>query len=91
MKKPDEFNRPRIPLSERKIKRSKIFISKKVNGDEVNILSSNSSLFAKTHYLYILVHFLIIKLPLFQTNKRKKGSIKNKPTVVKGKKPTKTA
>ncbi|PSN35885.1 hypothetical protein C0J52_14857 [Blattella germanica] len=49
VKKPNEFNRPRIPVSERKIKRSKIFISKK-------------------------------------TNKRKKGTIKNKPTVVKGKK-----
>lgn len=30
VKKPDEFNRPRIPVSERKIKRSKIFVSKKV-------------------------------------------------------------
>lgn len=54
VKKPDEFNRPRIPLSDRKVKRSKIFISKK-------------------------------------TNKRRKGSIKNKPVVVKGKKPTKAA
>jgi hypothetical protein len=30
VKKPDEFNRPRIPVSERKIKRSKIFVTKKV-------------------------------------------------------------
>ncbi|XP_046991933.1 dolichyl-diphosphooligosaccharide--protein glycosyltransferase subunit STT3B [Schistocerca americana] len=50
VKKPDEFNRPRIPVSERKIKRSRAFISKK-------------------------------------TNKRKKGTIKNKPIVIKGKKP----
>ncbi|CAG2053123.1 unnamed protein product [Timema podura] len=48
-KKPDEFNRPRIPVTERKIKRTKLFISKK-------------------------------------TNKRKKGAIKNKPVVVKGRK-----
>nr|CAD7260079.1 unnamed protein product [Timema shepardi] len=49
VKKPDEFNRPRIPVTERKIKRTKLFISKK-------------------------------------TNKRKKGAIKNKPVVVKGRK-----
>ncbi|XP_063231539.1 dolichyl-diphosphooligosaccharide--protein glycosyltransferase subunit STT3B [Bacillus rossius redtenbacheri] len=49
VKKLDEFNRPRIPVTERKIKRSKVFVSKK-------------------------------------TNKRKKGSIKNKPAVVKGRK-----
>ncbi|XP_075222788.1 catalytic subunit 3B of the oligosaccharyltransferase complex isoform X6 [Lycorma delicatula] len=52
VKKESEFNRPRIPVSERKIKRSDTYISKK-------------------------------------TSKRKKGSIKSKPTVIKGKKPTK--
>jgi dolichyl-diphosphooligosaccharide--protein glycosyltransferase len=51
VKKPEEFNRTRIPVSERKIKRSKIFITKK-------------------------------------TNKRRKGTIKDKPLVVKGKKPS---
>jgi len=54
VKKEDDFNRPRIPVSERKIKRSEAFVSKK-------------------------------------TSRRKKGSIKNRPVVVKGKKnPTKT-
>jgi len=54
VKKPEEFNRPRIPYSQRKIKvRSSKFLSKK-------------------------------------TSKRKKGTIKHKPTVVKGqKKPSK--
>lgn len=52
VKKPDEFNRPRIPYSERKIKaRSSKFISKK-------------------------------------NTKRKKGTIKDKPTVVKGQRPS---
>jgi dolichyl-diphosphooligosaccharide--protein glycosyltransferase len=52
VKKPEEFNRPRIPYSERKIKaRSSKFLSKK-------------------------------------TSKKKKGTIKNKATVVKGQKPT---
>lgn len=31
VKKPDEFNRPRIPVSERKVRRSKAFASKKVH------------------------------------------------------------
>ncbi|KAH0548453.1 dolichyl-diphosphooligosaccharide--protein glycosyltransferase subunit STT3B isoform X1 [Cotesia glomerata] len=51
VKKPNEFNRPRIPLSERKIARS------------------TSSYHNK------------------KTTRRKKGIIKNKPTVVKGQKP----
>uniref|UniRef100_A0A1B6LG56 dolichyl-diphosphooligosaccharide--protein glycotransferase n=2 Tax=Graphocephala atropunctata TaxID=36148 RepID=A0A1B6LG56_9HEMI len=51
VKKEDDFNRPRIPVAERKIKRSDAFVSKK-------------------------------------TNRRRKGSIKNKPVVVKGKKNT---
>lgn len=52
VKKPDEFNRPRIPYSERKIKaRSSKILSKK-------------------------------------SNKRKKGTIKSRPTVVKGQKPS---
>jgi len=54
VKKPDEFNRPRIPYSERKIKtRSPKLTSKK-------------------------------------NNKRKKGSIKSRPTVVKRQRPTAT-
>jgi len=53
VKKPDEFNRPRIPYSQRKIKaRSSKFLSKK-------------------------------------TSKKKKGTIKHKPTVVKGQRPSK--
>jgi dolichyl-diphosphooligosaccharide--protein glycosyltransferase len=52
VKKPDEFNRPRIPYSERKIKRKS---SKSI--------SKSSS-------------------------KKKKGSIKNQSTIVKGKKPS---
>jgi len=53
VKKPDEFNRPRIPYSQRKIKaRSSKYVSKKSG------------------------------------SKRKKGSIKNKPTVVKGQRPS---
>ena len=51
VKKPEEFNRPRILVSECKIKHSKIFKTKK-------------------------------------TNKRRKGTIKDKPLVVKGKKPS---
>uniref|UniRef100_A0A1B6ET97 dolichyl-diphosphooligosaccharide--protein glycotransferase n=1 Tax=Cuerna arida TaxID=1464854 RepID=A0A1B6ET97_9HEMI len=51
VKKEDDFNRPRIPVAERKIKRSEVFVSKK-------------------------------------TSRRRKGSIKNKPVVVKGKKNT---
>eukprot|EP00094_Tigriopus_californicus_P003136 TCALIF_03018-PA protein Name:"Similar to STT3B Dolichyl-diphosphooligosaccharide--protein glycosyltransferase subunit STT3B (Homo sapiens)" AED:0.15 eAED:0.17 QI:0/0/0/0.87/1/0.87/8/0/605 len=54
VKKPDEFNRPRIPYNERKIKRrSSKSVSKK------------------------------------SSSKKKKGSIKHKPKVVKGQKPTK--
>ncbi|XP_054259074.1 dolichyl-diphosphooligosaccharide--protein glycosyltransferase subunit STT3B [Macrosteles quadrilineatus] len=54
VKKEDDFNRPRIPVGERKIKRTEVFVSKK-------------------------------------TSRRRKGSIKNRPVVVKGKKnPTKT-
>jgi len=49
VKKEDDFNRPRIPVADRKIKRSDVFVSKK-------------------------------------TSRRRKGSIKNKPVVVKGKK-----
>ncbi|KAK6639746.1 Dolichyl-diphosphooligosaccharide--protein glycosyltransferase subunit stt3b [Polyplax serrata] len=49
VKKPDEFNRPRIPVSARKIKRVRMFISKK-------------------------------------NSKRKKGLLRNKPTVIKGQK-----
>jgi len=53
VKKPDEFNRPRIPYSQRKFKaRSSKFLSKK-------------------------------------SSKKKKGTIKHKPTVVKGQKPSK--
>jgi len=53
VKKPDEFNRPRIPYSQRKIKtKSSRYVSKK------------------------------------SSNKRKKGSIKNKPTIVKGQRPS---
>merc|ERR1711962_1742267 len=53
VKKPDEFNRPRIPYSQRKVKtRSSKFLSKK-------------------------------------SSKKKKGTIKHKPTVVKGQKPSK--
>lgn len=51
VKKESDFNRPRIPVSDRKIKRSDVFVSKK-------------------------------------TSRRKKGSIKWKPVVVKGKKPS---
>jgi dolichyl-diphosphooligosaccharide--protein glycosyltransferase len=52
VKKPDEFNRPRIPYSDRKIKiRSSKILPKK-------------------------------------SNKRKKGVIKNKPTIVKGQRKT---
>ncbi|GLV42191.1 Catalytic subunit 3B of the oligosaccharyltransferase complex [Carabus blaptoides fortunei] len=50
VKKPEEFNRPRIPVSERIVKSSQSFISKK-------------------------------------NSRRKKGTIKNKPVVVKGKRP----
>ncbi|GLH01382.1 Dolichyl-diphosphooligosaccharide--protein glycosyltransferase subunit STT3B [Gryllus bimaculatus] len=53
VKKPDYFNRPEIPYSERKVKQSKLFVSKK-NG------------------------------------KRKRGVIKNRPVVIKGKKPGKS-
>ncbi|XP_046396858.1 dolichyl-diphosphooligosaccharide--protein glycosyltransferase subunit STT3B [Ischnura elegans] len=49
VKKPHEFNRPRIPVSQRKIKRSKPFISKK-------------------------------------SSRRRKGTLKNRPVVVKGRK-----
>ncbi|KAG8223963.1 hypothetical protein J437_LFUL005576 [Ladona fulva] len=49
VKKPHEFNRPRIPVAERKIKRSKPFVSKK-------------------------------------TSKRRKGMLRNRPVVVKGRK-----
>jgi len=53
VKKPDEFNRPRIPYSQRKVKtRSSKFLSKK-------------------------------------SSKKKKGTIKHKPSVVKGQKPSK--
>jgi len=53
VKKPDEFNRPRIPYSQRVVKaRSSKFLSKK-------------------------------------SSKKKKGTIKHKPTVVKGQKPSK--
>merc|ERR1712038_984445 len=53
VEKPDEFNRPRIPYSQRKIKtKSSRYVSKK------------------------------------SSNKRKKGSIKNKPTIVKGQRPS---
>jgi len=54
VKKPDEFNRPRIPYTQRKVKSrsSNRYVSKKSG------------------------------------NKRKRGSIKNKPTIVKGRKPT---
>merc|ERR1712198_8476 len=53
VKKPDEFNRPRIPYSQRKIKtKSSRYVSKR------------------------------------SSNKRKKGSIKNKPTIVKGQRPS---
>jgi hypothetical protein len=31
VKKEDEFNRPRIPVADRVIKRSRLFVSKKVN------------------------------------------------------------
>lgn len=54
VKKPDEFNRPRIPISDRKIKQMKPFVSKK-------------------------------------TSRRKKGTIKNKPVVVRGKRPNQTS
>lgn len=54
VKKPDEFNRPRIPATERKIKLSNTFISKK-------------------------------------TSKKKKGTIKNKANVIKGRKITASA
>ncbi|CAB0019297.1 unnamed protein product [Nesidiocoris tenuis] len=53
VKKEDEFNRPRIPVSKRKIRPSDVFISKK-------------------------------------TSRRKKGLIKNRPVVVKGKRPVKS-
>ncbi|XP_059483422.1 dolichyl-diphosphooligosaccharide--protein glycosyltransferase subunit STT3B [Neocloeon triangulifer] len=51
VKKENEFNRPRIPVANRVIKGSRLFVSKK-------------------------------------TSKRKKGSLKNRPVVVKGKKRT---
>jgi len=50
VKKPDEFNRPRIDKKQRKVKRAKVTLSKK-------------------------------------TSKRRRGSLKNQPAVVKGKKP----
>merc|ERR1712157_560092 len=53
VKKPDEFNRPRIPYSQRKI-------------------TTNSSRYVSKK----------------SSNKRKKGSIKNKPTIVKGQRPS---
>ncbi|KAK9508465.1 hypothetical protein O3M35_006018 [Rhynocoris fuscipes] len=53
VKKEKEFNRPRLPVTRRKIQRTDMFVSKK-------------------------------------TARRKKGFIKNRPTVVKGKKPVKS-
>ena len=71
VKKPDEFNRPRIPYSQRKVKtRSSKFLSKKV---------------CKFVFSPTAAAALILKLQL-QTSKRKKGTIKHKPTVVKGQK-----
>jgi len=54
VKKPDEFNRPRIDKKQRKVKRAKVTLSKK-------------------------------------TSKRRRGSLKNQPAVVKGKKPASKA
>ncbi|KAL0270261.1 UNVERIFIED_CONTAM: hypothetical protein PYX00_007731 [Menopon gallinae] len=54
VKKPDEFNRPRIPVAARKIKRTRLFISKK-------------------------------------NNKRKKGSLRNKPVVIRGQRPVRSS
>lgn len=54
VKKPDEFNRPRIPVAERRVKSIRPFVSKK-------------------------------------NARRKKGTIRNKPVVVKGRRPNVTA
>lgn len=54
VKKPDEFNRPRIPVAERRVKAARPFVSRK-------------------------------------NARRKKGTIRNKPVVVKGRKPTATS
>ena len=69
VKKPDEFNRPRIEPSDRLIPRKKSYSSKKVI-----IVTITALLFYYNTYNIII----------FQGNKRKRGVIKSRPVVVKG-------
>ncbi|XP_045606942.1 dolichyl-diphosphooligosaccharide--protein glycosyltransferase subunit STT3B isoform X1 [Procambarus clarkii] len=57
VKKPDEFNRPRIPVSQRKVKRRNVYLTKK------ELYSDHD------------------------TSKKRRGTIKNRPVVVKGHRP----